>query len=67
MTDPRPFFDRREPAPPSPKPPPLSPTMYADRDGTCRDCHTRPVVPYNPRCQGCAVRVATRGARADGG
>ena len=61
MADPRPFFERRAPVPPplaSKSPPTLSPAMYADRDGQCQDCHRRPVVPYNPRCQECAVRAA---------
>ena len=67
MTDPRPFFDRREPTPtPAGKPPPLSPTLFADRDGACQDCHREPVVPYNSRCQACAVRVAKRGTRGEG-
>ena len=68
--DPRPFFERRPPGPPPPastvQPPPLSPAMFADVDGLCQDCHREPVVPYNPRCQACAVRVAKRSAPGEG-
>ena len=67
--DPRPFFEHRPPGPPpasTAKPPPLSPAMFARRDGTCQDCGREPVVPYNRRCQACAVRVAKRGAPGEG-
>ena len=68
--DPRPFFERRPAASPpavsTAKPPPLSPAMFARPDGTCQDCGREPVVPYNPRCQACAVRIAKRSAPGEG-
>ena len=67
--DPRSFFERRAPGPPSAsqsKPPPLSPMMFARPDGTCQDCGREPVVAFNSRCQGCAVRVAKRNAPGEG-
>ena len=51
---------------PPASPPKLAPLMFADADGLCQDCHREPVVPYNPRCQGCAVRVAKRSAPGEG-
>jgi len=64
MTAGRLLFDERELTPA--RPPKVAPLLFADRDGTCQDCHTRPVVPYNSRCQECAVRVAKRSALGEG-
>jgi hypothetical protein len=66
MTDIPSFLDRANRAPPPARPPTLAPLMFADRDGNCQDCHARPVVPYNSRCQECAVRVAKRSTRGEG-